>query len=86
MLKEQDNGGRFLYKHAINVGSVGKPKDGNPQGCYVLLHIDENTVNLEKNSIKVEFIRFDYDVEKAAKAIENSPLPNEFAQMLRNGG
>ncbi len=86
VLKEQDNGGRFLYKHAINVGSVGKPKDGNPQGCYVLLHIDENTVNLDKNSIKVEFIRFDYDVEKAAKAIENSPLPNEFAQMLRNGG
>jgi len=23
----------------------------------------------------VEFIRFDYDIEKAAKAVEDSPLP-----------
>ena len=36
-------------------------------------------------SIKVEFIRFDYDIEKAAKAVEDSPLPNEYAEMLRKG-
>ena len=35
--------------------------------------------------LQVEFIRFDYDVEKAAKAVEDSPLPNEYADMLRNG-
>ncbi len=27
------------YRHAINIASVGKPKDGNPKGCYVLLTI-----------------------------------------------
>ncbi len=73
------------YRHAINIGSVGKPKDGNPQGCYVLLSIDENSNIKNKDAVQVEFIRFDYDIEKAATAIEESPLPNEFAAMLRNG-
>ncbi len=73
------------YRHAINIGSVGKPKDGNANGCYVLLHIGEQSNRTIKESITVEFVRFEYDVEKAAKAIENSPLPNEYAAMLRNG-
>lgn len=62
-------------KHVVNIGSVGKPKDGNPNGCYVVLSIDDQ--------VKVEFIRFSYDVEKAASAVEISPLPNEFADRLR---
>ena len=71
------------YRHAINIGSVGKPKDGNPFGCYVLLTINAESSIKNKDAIKVEFIRFEYDVERAAKAIEESPLPNEFADMLR---
>jgi len=73
------------YRHAINIGSVGKPKDGNPQGCYVMLSINAGSSITIKEAIKVEFIRFDYDVEKAARAIEDSPLPNNYADMLRNG-
>ena len=73
------------FRHAINTGSVGKPKDGNPKGGYVLLTINESSSLKEKDCIKVEFIRFDYDIETAAIAIENSPLPNELAEMLRNG-
>ena len=73
------------YRHAINIGSVGKPKDGNPQGGYVMLVIDADSSIKNKETIRVEFIRFDYDVEKAAKAIEGSPLPNEYADMLRRG-
>ena len=73
------------YRHAINIGSVGKPKDGNPKGCYVLLTINSDSSSTDKEKIQIEFIRFDYDIEKAAKAIEESPLPNEFADMLRNG-
>ena len=73
------------YCHAINIGSVGKPKDGNPDGCYVLLTINaESSIN-NTNAVKVEFIRFKYDVEKAAKAVEESILPNEYADMLRKG-
>lgn len=77
--------GQNHYRHAINIGSVGKPKDGNPKGGYVMLSIDEKSSIVDKDSIAVQFIRFDYDVEKAAKAIENSPLPNEYADMLRRG-
>lgn len=71
--------------HAINIGSAGKPKDGNPNGCYVLLTIDENAPLMLKDTVGVEFIRFSYDIEHAAKAIEESILPDAFADMLRNG-
>jgi predicted phosphodiesterase len=73
------------YRHAINIGSVGKPKDADPRGCYVILTINSESNKLDRNAIDVEFVRFEYDVEKAAKAIEDSPLPNEFAEMLRRG-
>ena len=71
------------FKHVINTGSVGKPKDGNPKGGYVLLTLDENSSLDRKEGMNIEFVRFAYDVEKAAKAVEESPLPNEFAEGLR---
>jgi len=73
------------YRHAINIGSVGKPKDGDPRGGYVILHINDNSSIHDKGSIQVEFIRFEYDVEKAAKAVEDSRLPNAYAESLRKG-
>jgi predicted phosphodiesterase len=73
------------YRHAINTGSVGKPKDGDPRGCYVLLTINPGSSVFDQNSVQVEFVRFEYDVEKAARAVEDSPLPNEYAAMLRKG-
>lgn len=73
------------YKHAINIGSVGKPKDNNTKGCYVILELNKYTSMFDAESINVEFIRFNYNIEKAAKAIEDSILPNEFANNLRNG-
>lgn len=73
------------YRHAINIGSVGKPKDGDNRGGYVVLHIDQDSSITKKESIRVEFIRFEYDVEKAAKAVEDSPLPNAYAESLRKG-
>lgn len=73
------------YRHAINTGSVGKPKDGDPRGCYVLLTINADSRISNKDSVQVEFVRFSYDVEKAAAAVENSPLPDEYADMLRKG-
>jgi putative phosphoesterase len=67
----------------INIGSIGKPKDGDPRGCYVILTINENTSTIAEDNVQVEFIRFEYDVEKAAKAVEDSPLPNELSDRLR---
>jgi predicted phosphodiesterase len=65
-------------RHAINTGSVGKPKDGDPRGCYVLLDISDT------GELSVAFQRFEYDVERAAKAVEESPLPKRYADMLRS--
>ncbi len=79
------NGENTIYRHSINIGSVGKPKDGDPRGCYALLTINENSSVLNRDSISVSFMRFSYDVEQAAQAVENSPLPNNYADMLRKG-
>jgi predicted phosphodiesterase len=79
------NEGENHFRHAINIGSVGKPKDSDPRGGYVILTINPDSTVTDKESIKVEFIRFEYDIEKAAKAVEDSPLPNEYADMLRKG-
>lgn len=76
--------GQDHFRHAINIGSVGKPKDSSPQGCYVMLTINGHS-NKDKESINAEFIRFDYDIERAAKAVEDSQLPNEYGDMLRRG-
>jgi putative phosphoesterase len=73
------------YRHAINIGSVGKPKDGDPRGCYVILQIDLQSKHTDPNAIQVEFVRFTYDIEKAARAVEESPLPDAYADMLRKG-
>jgi diadenosine tetraphosphatase ApaH/serine/threonine PP2A family protein phosphatase len=71
-------------RHAINIGSVGKPKDGDPRGCYVMMELDESFDLTKPDSLKVEFVRFSYDVGKAAAAIEASVLPKVYADMLRN--
>jgi diadenosine tetraphosphatase ApaH/serine/threonine PP2A family protein phosphatase len=80
---EYETEAKKAYRHAINLGSVGKPKDGDPRACYVMAHIHDNSSKFDKGSIQIEFIRVEYDVEKAAKAVENSPLPNAYADMLR---
>ncbi|HEX9483958.1 MAG TPA: metallophosphoesterase family protein [Gemmatimonadaceae bacterium] len=65
--------------HFVNTGSVGRPKDGDPRAGYVLLDVTETEVD-------VEFIRLEYDVEQAARAIIASALPDDFADYLRTGG
>src|SRR4051812_11407872 len=47
------DGDTTRYKHASNIGSVGKPKDGDPRGGYVLLHIHDNSSINDKDSIQV---------------------------------
>ena len=73
------------FRHAINIGSVGKPKDGDPRGGYVLLELDDKSRLGNEKSIRVEFVRFEYDVEKAARAVAESPLPDAYSMALRLG-
>lgn len=82
---KNDKEGKTAYSHAINLGSVGKPKDGDQRACYAILHLSTNLSIYNSDSIKVEFRKVEYDVEKAATAVEKSPLPNAYAEALRKG-
>ena len=62
----------------INVGSVGRPKDGDPRAGYALIELGE--------TVTATFPRVAYDVEAAAQAVEATELPHEFAAYLRRGG
>jgi predicted phosphodiesterase len=65
--------------HFVNAGSVGRPKDGDPRAGYVLLDVGDHEP-------QCQFLRVEYDVEKAAEAIRASDLPDEFAESLVSGG
>lgn len=65
-------------RHVINAGSVGKPKDHDPRACYLVLRLVDG-------ELRSEFVRIAYDVEQAARAIEATDMPHEFAAMLRAG-
>lgn len=65
-------------RQVINDGSAGKPKDGDPRAGYVIL-------SAAGRDLQVEFVRVAYDVEAAARAIEASEMPDEYAAMLRSG-
>jgi predicted phosphodiesterase len=65
--------------HFVNTGSVGRPKDGDWRAGYVILEVGSAMV-------PVEFVRVEYDVQRAAQGIRDSELPGEFADYLRSGG
>jgi len=69
---------RIGSTHLVNVGSAGKPKGGDPRACYALVELGDN--------VTTTFPRVAYDVEPAARAIEATDLPHEFAAVLRTGG
>ena len=65
--------------HFVNTGSVGRPKDGDWRTGYVIL-------DLTTDAVAVEFVRVEYDLERAMQGIRGSDLPEAFAEYLRVGG
>jgi len=63
-------------RYIINVGSVGQPRDGNPNSAISIFDTSTQTVSL---------IRIAYDIEKAQEKIIKSGLPHSLAQRLQNG-
>lgn len=62
-------------KVMINVGSVGQPRDGNPDACYILI---EDGV--------VHFRRVEYPVDQIVEQIHaTAELDNFLGDRLRNG-
>lgn len=67
--------------HFVNTGSVGKPKDGDPRACWVLLTIGKD------GAVEVDTRRVTYDIASMAAAIRSvDELPNQFAFDIETGG
>lgn len=64
------------HRYVMNVGSVGQPRDGNPDACYVVFDDERNSVRL---------VRVRYDREKAAEKILKAGLPPVLAERLLIG-
>jgi len=60
----------------FNVGSVGQPRDGNPDACYAMF---------DTNIAKIRLTRVPYDVDAAAKKIISANLPLILAERLYKG-
>jgi diadenosine tetraphosphatase ApaH/serine/threonine PP2A family protein phosphatase len=64
------------HRYVMNVGSVGQPRDGNPDASYVVFDDERDSVRL---------VRVRYDREKAAEKILKAGLPPVLAERLLIG-
>jgi predicted phosphodiesterase len=67
-----EEGPRYL----LNPGSIGQPRDRNPDASYALYDSDEDVIS---------FLRVPYDVEKAKEKILKAGLPAMLATRLSFG-
>lgn len=67
----------------VNTGSVGRPKDDDPRAGYAVVDFGWAEHGADP---AVEHVRVEYDLERAASAIRESELPDEFATILATGG
>jgi len=73
-------------KAIINVGSIGQPRDHDPRLCYTVFYEKGETpegyeppeVEDDGYCLTVEFVRLEYDVEKAARKIADTPELDDF--------
>lgn len=63
-------------RYLINPGSVGQPRDRNPQSSCIILDTDKRTV---------QFFRTDYDLKKTQASILKAGLPEVLATRLSYG-
>jgi diadenosine tetraphosphatase ApaH/serine/threonine PP2A family protein phosphatase len=64
------------FRHLVNVGSVGQPRDGDPRAAYVLWDSEEATVELR---------RVPYPVEAVQVKMQRKGLPRPLWERLAEG-
>ncbi len=64
------------YKYLINPGSVGQPRDNNPNAAFVIFDSDRGLLF---------FHRIPYDIEKVVKKVQRDNLPIFLAERLKTG-
>lgn len=63
-------------RYLINAGSVGQPRDRNPNACYILVDLDRKILQIK---------RIPYSIKEAQDAILSSGLSQELAERLAYG-
>ena len=78
--KVRDVSGNYDYvkgrKYLTNVGSVGQPRDRNPDSCFVIFDTDSKTLR---------HVRVSYDIAGAAARIREVGHDEKFARRLALG-
>lgn len=64
------------FRYILNPGSVGQPRDGNPDASFGILDVTGRTFTIH---------RVPYDIEATQQAIRSAGLPDFLAQRLRIG-
>ncbi|WPR75807.1 metallophosphoesterase family protein [Algoriphagus sp. NG3] len=72
-------------RHVINLGSVGKPKDGDLRAGYVLVDLYQLLSSKEPKAWQPDFRRLSYDLESSVQALRNSEFPDKYADALAQG-
>jgi predicted phosphodiesterase len=63
-------------RYLINPGSVGQPRDRNPQSSFLIYDSEKRTV---------QFFRVDYDIARTQQSIRRAGLPEILAARLGSG-
>jgi diadenosine tetraphosphatase ApaH/serine/threonine PP2A family protein phosphatase len=63
-------------KYIINVGSVGQPRDNNPDACWVLY---------DDEVYSVEHRRVAYNIAEVQKKMQDIGLPEYLVERLASG-
>lgn len=63
-------------RYIINVGSVGQPRDGNPDACFVIYNDEEKLIS---------FRRVAYDIETAQDKMRKANIPGYLVKRLSVG-
>ena len=75
-----------IFKHAINPGAIGKANDGDWRSSYAIITFHpEMDLHKNKDAVQVDFYKLEYDLDKAVKALQNSPLSILYAGFLIGG-
>jgi predicted phosphodiesterase len=64
------------HRAMINPGSVGQPRDGNPQSSYAVVDTDAG---------RIDFHRVAYDVERTQRLMRGHDLPPRLVERLSYG-
>ena len=63
-------------RYIIDVGSVGQPRDLNPQACFV---------RYDPAEMRVEWLRYDYPIAEVQKKMRAAGLPRPLVDRLSLG-